>query len=130
LPIGEGIVNRKPLFRRFSYLWRKAIRQTKRHVLSGVNKHPPPPKLAYSSDLEERLDRALSPMSNKTPVSRAIALVPDAASISGALFTPQALLGHGGGGSAHALPMAISITVAPASNLCRMFIEIILLFFQ
>jgi len=89
-----------------------------------VLENTPSEKHTYSFDLEERLDRFLSPTSNITPVSIAIALVPDAASISGAC------LGGGGGLWGGTLMTdqagldASSITVAPANNLCRIFIII------
>jgi len=53
-----------------------------RTVMSDVRKYHP--TLTYPSDLEERLDRDLSFINRTMPVNRAIALIPDAASISGA----------------------------------------------
>jgi hypothetical protein len=77
-----------------------------------------------ASDLEERRERVLSAINSTTPVNKAIALVPDAGSISGATTVsghPAArppLRRHPvGEAPAKASPAANRITIAPASNL-------------
>lgn len=91
---------------------------------------PQPPRLTYSSDLLERLDRVLSFIKKIMPVNRAIALVPDVASISGApILSPQLFPWQ-------LFPMPLlpftppdqagvvtnSITVVHTNNLCLIFI--------